>query len=278
MCRPFCSVPVVDTCDTGLSAGFLFVAVSWTMLELLSEYGAQVIPVLLAFAAYFLGLRAFHVQKEYELIRQRSLNEGLDAVAEDVEHALIVERQIFQRAFTVLRQFREAGEGIRPTLLEEGSAKLDIERFKTIVSYRVQTLTGSSVFWDGVQLLYARVQQFVDFFNDELIHTISKIVSGTLEPLMPREQFQEISVHAVTTYHESIQDDFHKLLSLLQRLTTELESRRFNLRTIHRFKKRRRVRCIVENAKALLKQITERPRPEAIIQASIEQRFAGNAK
>ena len=59
-----------------------------------------------AFLAYLLGLCAYHKQKEYELVRRRYLDEGLDAYAEDVEHAL-----------SVLRQNWAHGVAIKPLLM-----------------------------------------------------------------------------------------------------------------------------------------------------------------
>ncbi len=54
----------------------------------ISEVVKYVITIIALYIGYRLGLRAYFTQKDFELVRQRYLAEGVDEVAADIEYGL----------------------------------------------------------------------------------------------------------------------------------------------------------------------------------------------
>ncbi|MBI3530695.1 MAG: hypothetical protein HY067_22335 [Betaproteobacteria bacterium] len=116
------------------------------MCEFLKEIGAGASPLLAALVAYLLGLRAYQLQREYELVRRRYLDEGLDAFAADVEHALAVFKNNSQHGLTILKFYREMDAAIRKELLDTGFMDIEMSQFRVRPNYRVGALVGDKVF------------------------------------------------------------------------------------------------------------------------------------
>jgi hypothetical protein len=72
-----------------------------------------------------LGLWAYFRQKEYELVRQRYLEEGLDVLIHHVETALSVFQYNFTHSLLVLKTFRDLGADMPARLYDTGFQDLD---------------------------------------------------------------------------------------------------------------------------------------------------------
>lgn len=232
------------------------------MVEFLRDYSVQLVAILLAVAAYPLGLFAYFKQKEYELVRQRYLYEGCDQLASDIEHAHHVEMELFQRAMNLLKQFRDADTATPKALFSELRPRLDMGRLRTGTSYRLQTLTGSDSFWKGMQQLYVRTRAFEDFFDDEFKQVISELVEGIAEHIGTREKFIADCETLVLAHHARL-ERFYGLRLAIQNIGAELEGRRFSLREIGRFRKRKAVRHWVEQAATIVEEAKKMPLPAA---------------
>src|SRR5690348_6757057 len=112
------------------------------MYDFLKDLGSGLAPLGAAFVAYLLGLRAYHLQREHELVRRRYLDEGLDAFAADVEHALGVFRNNWQQSLTILKHFREMDVAMRKELLDVGFVDVQMAQFRVRPNYRIGTLVG----------------------------------------------------------------------------------------------------------------------------------------
>ena len=78
-------------------------------MELIFEVPRILAPFGAAVAAYWLGSKAYFKQKEFELVRSRYLEGGIDRVAAQAEQALSIATHNFQHAFKILRVFRDVG-------------------------------------------------------------------------------------------------------------------------------------------------------------------------
>ena len=230
------------------------------MVEILRDYGDSVVSVLVAFVAAVGAIWAFYLQKEYELVRQRYLEEGLDRLAADIDHAAQVERQLFQRGLNLLRQFRELGDQLPRALLTERVTPIDMGRFSTITNLRVQNLIGNDALWGGLQLAYARVRQFYDFIYDDYVHQLGLLVDGSTELNIPKAEFLKISEDAIVAFHTTISRDTARLMGLIQQLVNELETHRFSLTGVRKFRKRPNVRAVIIEAASLINEMADRPR------------------
>ena len=99
-------------------------------------------PFLAAFIAYLLGLKAFYIHKEYDVVRRRYLEDGLDLLSEDIEHALIIFKKNWSHSLKVIRQFKISGSNLRIELLDAGFLDYDMSKFRIGPNYRVNTLLG----------------------------------------------------------------------------------------------------------------------------------------
>lgn len=248
------------------------------MAEFFRDYGEQVVTVLLAFVAAVGAIWAFYREKEYDLVRERYLDQGLDLLAGEIQHALQVEVDVFQSSFNVLRHYRDLQQEMSVALLEHQALPLDMTRFRTTTALRVQNLVDDDSFWNLLQLVYARVREFSNVYHDEILHEIRSLVSGRAELQMPVEVYAIAIKNRTLAYHTHIIDLGAKSLGLVQNLINEIEPQEFTLRTLRRFRRRPRVQETIESAKQLLRnaQDWKRPsQPEILAEAAREFSASG---
>jgi hypothetical protein len=142
------------------------------------DIGAWLVPLFVAFVTYRLGLRAYHRQREYELVRRRYLDEGLDAFAADVEHALAVFWNNWNHGVNVLREYGSKGNAMRKELLDTGWLDLDMSHVRFQPSYRIHQLVDDPIFWYVQQSLFAFVIKTNFFLKDDLCGKVRHEVSG----------------------------------------------------------------------------------------------------
>lgn len=217
------------------------------MYELFVDIRGGLLTILAALLAYLLGLRAYHLQKEFELVRRRYLDEGLDAFAADVEHALSVSRNNWQHSLEVLKYYRDMGARMRKELLDEGYIDLDMSQFRVRPNFRIGELVGDKIFWSIQQFLFAFVGQSKSFFKDDLGGAVRHAITGGSLKISKDDM--------VTKYMkecENIQEQegkYHILLAAVQKVTTEFEKQKYSLRSVHKFKDRPEVKEIVRQLK-----------------------------
>ncbi len=217
------------------------------MYQLLKDIGSAVAPLGLAFVAYLLGLRAYHLQREYELVRRRYLDEGLDAFAADVEHALGVFKNNWQHSLTILKHYREMDRGMRKELLDTGFLDVQMSQFRVRPNYRVETLVGDRVFWNVQQLLFAFVGTTTAFFKEDLCGAVRYAINdGQLKA--PKQEMIDEYVR-VSEEHLATANRYHILLAEVQAVTAEFEKERLTLSTVQQFKDRKAVKDSVSRLK-----------------------------
>lgn len=234
----------------------------FAMMEFLRGYGEQVVTVLLAFAAAAGAVWAFYRERGYETVRKRYLEEGLDTLAGDMDYALSVERQLFQRALNIIRQFRELGEQMPKHLLSEPRPRLDDGRFRSVTSWRVHALTGSEAFWGGAQLAFARTRQLADLIDDDLVFRVAQVVTGERGLTTSRDEFCRFSASIIYSYHVVIQKDFAETQAQLMKLVGEFERHAFGLKDVPKFRSRAVVGEAVASAERSVERSSNRKRDD----------------
>jgi hypothetical protein len=217
------------------------------MHQLLKDLGSGVAPLGAALVAYLLGLRAYHLQREYELVRRRYLDEGLDAFAGDVEHALGVFKNNWQHSLTILKHYREMGGAMRKELLESGFLDVQMTQFRVRPNYRIGTLVGDPVFWNVQQMLFAFVGTSTAFFREDLCGAVRHAINGGALKGSKQDMIGEYV--KVCEEHLATSDRYHILLGEVQAVTAEFEKKRLTLSTIQTFKKRKAVKESVQRLK-----------------------------
>ena len=218
------------------------------MYEFIIDITDGLVTVLAAFIAYLLGLRAYHLQREHELVRRRYLDEGLDAFAADVEHALSMFKNNWQHSLTVLKYYREMDTGMRKELLDEGYIDLDMSQFRVRPNYRVGELVGDKIFWHLQQLLFPFVGQATSFFKDDLGGAVRYAITGGT--LTGTKDDMIATYEAECTQRLDRANKYHLLLTEVQNVTTEFEKHKFSLSKVHKFKDRTEIKEIVQRLKS----------------------------
>lgn len=214
------------------------------MYQFLIDVSPGLVTLLAGLVAYLLGLRSYHTQREYELVRSRYLDEGLDAFAADIEHALIIFKNNWQHSLMVLKNYRKMDAGMRKELLDEGYLHLDMSQFRVRPNYRVGELVGDKVFWNVQQLLFAFVGAATSFFRDELGGELRDAISGGSLKGKKEDMIRDYVSECEKQMKEA--NRYHVLLAEVQNVITEFEKRRLTLKDIHKFKNLPEVRAIVE--------------------------------
>jgi hypothetical protein len=123
----------------------------------INEVVKYLFTVITLYIGYRFGLLAYYRQKDYELVRQRYLDNGVDEVAANIEYGLSVYRNNWARGLQVIRMFRDVGDQINPNMLEEGFVNFDQSKFQMSPHHRMESLVGDMVFWRVHQKLAAFV-------------------------------------------------------------------------------------------------------------------------
>lgn len=208
----------------------------------ISEVAKYVITIITLYVGYRLGLRAYFMQKDYELVRQRYLVEGVDEVAADMEYGLSVYRNNWARGLEIVRMFRDVGEKINLKMLEDGFIVFDQSKFRMRPHHRVECLVGDMVFWKVQQKLAAFVVTVTGHIKEDLCTEIKLNLS--CQPEKRKEIVDKYEKLLLETENENWA--FYVPLEKLHDISRHLERTRFTPEEIGQFKNKEFVREAVE--------------------------------
>lgn len=210
---------------------------------IIKDYIAPFIPLVAAFAVYFLGKSAYFRQKEYELITKRYLEEGIDAISKNVDRSLALFRHNWWQSTVVLKHFRDLGKDIRSELYEKPFISPDPTFFEVWRDYRLHDIVGDDVFDRAHQSLDAFIRSSYAFFQDDLCTMVRVTLEGgkELEVKATRDEM-------VKSYLEEIElmDQrslrYYVLLQQLQDLSSMIQTERFSFKKLQELQTREQVK------------------------------------
>ncbi|PLX49977.1 MAG: hypothetical protein C0613_05715 [Desulfobulbaceae bacterium] len=208
--------------------------------------------VLAAIIAPLLGLSVFRRQREYELVRQRYLDDGLDIISGHVEYAQSVFRHNWARSLSLIKLFRDAGKDTPKELYSTGFIQLDPSRFEISRNYILKELVGDDIFIKVQELLFAYVSEANSLFINDLCHIVKMYIEGSKE-LEIKANNVEISEKYLKY---SIEKDegfrkFYSLLGELRNLSEILVREKFTFPDINNFKEKQKVKESAERLKTM---------------------------
>lgn len=216
--------------------------INWLKIsdEALRVVSSIIIGVVLA---YF-GLRIYFRQKEYEIVKQRYLEQGLDVVAGELESVASTFMHNWSRALELVKELRDSPENFEVTHIGQGFLPFKGSNFNASAHHRLRMLTGSDVFWRFYQLALSRHLALNAIATNEIPHAISEYVSGRL----PNAEVSEIVEEAFKTLQPmpGKSDEFAFLLHALHRVTGELERSRLGFGKIQTFAKNECIKNVVK--------------------------------
>lgn len=203
--------------------------------------------ILGTFLAALFALWFFFRQKEYELVRRRYLEDGLDVLVRQIESALHVYQHNWTRCFLILKTFRDFGKDTPRNLYEQGFLNLDMASLQPTRHYLLQQLIHTNIFYDVHQSMIVFLQDANNFFINDLCAGIRISIDGgkELEITASRQQMIESLQSHLMELNEKA-NKFWIMLGNLQHLSFELEKQRFTFRKLKRFQKNKIVKKSVE--------------------------------
>lgn len=189
------------------------------------------------------ALRVYFVQKEYELTKQRYLEQGVDVVASELEEALGVVSHNYARALQLCKSFRDYGEKFDVKDLERGFLALDSSKFRQVAHHRVSSLLQSQVVWETFQSAMA----YASTANSRIaleIPDAMRLLADDPAGLVNRTRHAGEMVVELRATHES-GFKFVLLIRELHALALLLEGEHFSLKAIARFSKRRDAKALI---------------------------------
>lgn len=195
-----------------------------------------------------IGLYAYFRQKEYELTKQRYLEQGLDVIAGAVESLLGTTSHNCARALQLCRQYRENGAEIDLEELSRGFLKLDASRFYQTANYRVGSLLNDQIVWDTFQSVMVYASTTNGLFTQEIPEAIRKLAAMP-DGKRDRKADAEGMAKDVQTKHDE-QFVFAQFTHSLHVLSLLLEQTRLSRKAIAKFNLRPDVRDVVQKLRA----------------------------
>jgi hypothetical protein len=191
-----------------------------------------------------IGLAAYFRQKEYELTKQRYLEQGLDVVAGALQSMLGTVSHNYARAMQLCRQYRENGAGVDLQELTRGFKELDSSNFYQTAHYRVGSLLNDQIVWNSFQSVMVYASTTSTLMTQEIPEAIRKLAAMP-EGARNRSADAEKMLIDVREAH----DEMFKFATLgheLHVLCLLLEEIRLSQKAVAKFHKRSDVRASVQ--------------------------------
>lgn len=204
-------------------------------------------PIIIVLFASYVGLIVYYKQKEYELVRQRYLNQCLDLLCLNVDNMLSVFRSNWAQSLWIIQLFRDAGKNLNSEYYERKFKKLDHTLFTLSPFYRLNYLIDDQIFWHATQDLVAFIETTTSFFENDLLTMIKHYIKT-----------DSIKENSKTLFEEYLKriDEFEKnshkyygIISGLLTLSSILEKENFSFKNIQEFKNKKEVLEVVEKLK-----------------------------
>jgi hypothetical protein len=204
---------------------------------LFTTYFEPLIPLVAALLAFWLAKSAYFRQKEYELITERYLRDGLDRVSSQIEKSLGIFRHNWAHSLTILKLFRDTGEDMNQDLYKTGFIDPKTEMFEYWADYRVRDLIGDDVVNNARQSLDAFVRTSHTFIKEDLCTAVRLSVEGgkKLEVTASRDVIVKDYMAELDRLNTE-SNRYYILLGELHKLASILQTERFSFKKIIKFR------------------------------------------
>lgn len=208
-----------------------------------AEISKAIVTLIVGLALAYFGLRLYFRQKEYEIVKQRYLENTLDIIAGELESISSTFSHNWARCLDVLKEYRDAPKLFNRLHLTQGFLELSGSRFNRAAHHRLHVLTGSDIFWNVYQLALSRHTALNSVVVNEVPQAIKAQLDGSIDA-PPQEIVDQALIELKPMNEQS--DHFATLHNALYRLSTELEKDRLSFKKVHTFSKRQTVSAIVK--------------------------------
>ena len=196
----------------------------------------------------WIALGMYFRQKEYELVKQRYLEGGVDVVATQLEGALGVVSHNYGRCLQVCKSMRDAKADFDLKELDTGFLELDTSSFQQIAHHRINSLLNSDVLWMAYQLALA----YATTANSRITNEMTQAIRMRYTTDRIKQNYQSIAEIMITDLTKLQDESFQyaTIIRELHALSLMLEAERMNLKAIAKFHKRPAVTELVERLRS----------------------------
>jgi hypothetical protein len=201
-----------------------------------------IIPFVAALLAAYFGLRTYFRQKEYELVKQRYLDQGVDLIAKDLDESFGIVSSNWKRFLEIARLLRDSPTTFKREELSKGFQARDVRNFSRVAHQRVGRLIGSKIIWQKSQ----QALGYVDTSNFALSHEFPTAIQLMLDQRLRGEDLQkslDLLVQRAIAIN-SQQAEFGQLFEELNELAYILETSKLGYGQVKTIKHLRSVASI----------------------------------
>ena len=213
------------------------------LAEITKLLGTLGVGILLA---YF-GLRLYFRQKEYEIVKQRYLEQSLDVIAGELESLSSTLNHNWARCLVLLKEYRDSPHLFEVQKLQTGFLDLHGTHFNRSAHHRLQVLSGTDVFWRVYQLALSRHLGLNSVAANEIPHAVKAQLDGNANASV--EQIVEVAMQELKPMPRE-SDRFAPLHSALVQLSRLLERERLSFDKVETFARKPEVVQIVRDISA----------------------------
>ncbi len=203
---------------------------------------ATLFPLLTVYVVYRLGLRAYFKQKEFENVRNRYLENGVELVITQIDYILGIQRHNWELMLRTTRQYREQESQVSMEDFFNQFREVNQDNFQLGPIYKTQTLLNDDVLWRAYQAAFA----FVSSTNIE----IKSDFAGTLNNLLNSPHnadklgfIQQVEEQAKQNNLKA--NNFYLILDPLHKLSEIVEDGKHTFKSIHTIHKTKKIKQIV---------------------------------
>jgi hypothetical protein len=203
----------------------------------------------------YVGLCIYFRQKEYELVKQRYLEGGVDIVATQLETSLGVVSHNWARCLQVCKSFRDTGEDFDVKELDRGFLVLDNSKFQHVAHHRVSSLLQSQVIWDKFQSAMAYASSANSIITQEVPEAMRMRCTTNRTPRDHASMGQKMIEDLSRVHDKSFK--FAVLVRELHALSLMLEQEKLNLKAIATFSQRVEVQQVIQRLTTQVPEASE---------------------
>lgn len=224
--------------------------IEWLTFEVvpLAPVLAVVIGPSVALFIFLLGRSAFYRRKEFELVRDRYLNEGLDQLVTRADYALQVFNHNWAHSLNIIKTVRGLKREANIDVFLQDLVPPDAAMLELSVNRKVRELLQSEVTYDVHQLLASFVHNSFLKMRDDLGNAIrlytddSPEFQGKLSPKAIEDQYLPVLLEL---YAES--NRYYFFVKQVQELANLLQKEKFGFKAVSQFGQKAEVKSIIHS-------------------------------
>jgi len=205
------------------------------------------VTFLAAVGAAWVGVRIFFRQKEYEIVKNRYLDCGVDLVVTELENNLGILDHNWARSLNIVKSFRDTKELFDVSELDKGFIELDSSQFQVVANHRLDILVGSKIYWE----VFQSAQAFVSTSNSIITKEVTNTIRLKLTTDKVTKTTDELAEYLFKLL-KGINEDSHRYANLqhkLLRVADILEREKLSFNKVEEFRHKPEICKITQQLK-----------------------------